>query len=80
MGRLFSGPSIFVGGSGVPVRCARASTSNGKVAIHRLRKRFREIVKLEIAQTVNGADEQQAELRHLIAALAVESAVSTVAE
>jgi len=43
-----------------------------KVAIHRLRKRFRELVKLEIAQTVEGADEQQAELRHLISALARE--------
>lgn len=40
------------------------------VAIHRLRKRFRALVKLEIAQTVRGADEQQSELRHLIAALA----------
>lgn len=43
-----------------------------KVAIHRLRKRFREIVKAEIAQTVDGAAERQAELQHLIAALAVE--------
>jgi RNA polymerase sigma-70 factor (ECF subfamily) len=40
------------------------------VAIHRLRKRFREIVKVEIAQTVTGADEQRAELQHLIATLA----------
>lgn len=40
------------------------------VAVHRLRKRFREIVKLEIAQTVTGADEQRAELQHLIATLA----------
>lgn len=40
------------------------------VAIHRLRKRFREIVKSEIAQTVTGADEQRAELQHLIATLA----------
>lgn len=41
------------------------------VAIHRLRRRFREIVQVEIAQTVTGADERQAELRHLIAALTV---------
>lgn len=44
------------------------------VAIHRLRKRFREIVKLEIAQTVAAVDEQQAELRHLIATLAANPA------
>ena len=40
------------------------------VAIHRLRKRFRALVKFEIAQTVSSPDEQQAELQHLIAALA----------
>ena len=59
-----------------PVSRTEAATSIGlnenafAVAIHRLRKRFREIVKTDIAQTVIGAEEQQAELRHLIAALA----------
>ena len=37
-----------------------------KVAIHRLRRRFRELVKTEIAQTVADADEQHAELDYLI--------------
>lgn len=40
-----------------------------RVAIHRLRRRFREVVKAEIAQTVNGPEDVAAELRHLIAAL-----------
>jgi DNA-directed RNA polymerase specialized sigma24 family protein len=40
-----------------------------KVAVHRLRKRFRELVKAEIAQTVNGADEVQDELRYLVETL-----------
>ena len=41
-----------------------------KVAIHRLRRRFRELVKSEIAQTVADAAEQRAELEHLIRVLA----------
>ena len=40
-----------------------------KVAIHRLRRRFRELVKAEIAHTVIDPAEQAAELADLIAAL-----------
>lgn len=38
-----------------------------KVAIHRLRARFRELIRAEVASTVNDAAEVQDELRHLIA-------------
>lgn len=41
-----------------------------KVAIHRLRKRFREIIRAEIAQTVNAPAEVEAELRYLVEVLA----------
>ncbi len=41
-----------------------------KVAIHRLRKRFRELVKGEIAQTVGDAAQVQDELRYLVEVLA----------
>lgn len=41
-----------------------------KVAIHRLRRRFREIVRAEVAQTLHDAAELDDEMRHLIAALA----------
>jgi RNA polymerase sigma factor (sigma-70 family) len=41
-----------------------------KVAVHRLRKRFRELVKAEIAQTINDPDQVQDELRYLIEVLA----------
>ena len=41
-----------------------------KVAIHRLRKRFRELVKAEIAHTVPEPGQIQDELRYLIEALA----------
>ena len=40
-----------------------------RVAIHRLRQRFRELVKAEIAQTVNDPAEIAGEMRHLIEAL-----------
>lgn len=39
------------------------------VAVHRLRLRYREIVRAEIAQTVAGEDELKAEMRHLFASL-----------
>ncbi len=40
-----------------------------KVAIHRLRRRFRELVKAEIAHTVHDPSDQERELRDLISAL-----------
>jgi RNA polymerase sigma factor (sigma-70 family) len=47
---------------------ARLGLSEGavKVAIHRLRKRFRDLVKAEIAQTVASEEEAREELRYLI--------------
>jgi RNA polymerase sigma-70 factor (ECF subfamily) len=40
-----------------------------KVAVHRLRKRFREAVKAEIAQTVSDSSDVREELDALMAAL-----------
>jgi RNA polymerase sigma-70 factor (ECF subfamily) len=40
-----------------------------KVAIHRLRKRFRELIKAEIAQTVGSEADAREELSHLLAAM-----------
>jgi RNA polymerase sigma-70 factor (ECF subfamily) len=40
-----------------------------KVAVHRLRRRYRDLVREEIAQTVAGPEEVDEELRHLFAAL-----------
>jgi RNA polymerase sigma-70 factor (ECF subfamily) len=45
------------------------SESAIKVAIHRMRKRYRELIRLEVAQTVNTEDEVQDELNELLAAL-----------
>jgi RNA polymerase sigma-70 factor (ECF subfamily) len=41
-----------------------------KVIIHRLRKRFRELVKAEVAHTVPEPDQVQEELRYLVEVLA----------
>jgi 5'-deoxynucleotidase YfbR-like HD superfamily hydrolase len=40
-----------------------------KMAVHRLRQRYREILRAEIAETVSGPEEVEEELRHLYAAL-----------
>jgi RNA polymerase sigma factor (sigma-70 family) len=51
---------------------ARLHLSEGavKVAVHRLRARYRELLRAEIAGTVAGADEIEDEIRSLFAALA----------
>ena len=41
-----------------------------KVAAHRLRKRYREILREEIAEIVSGPDEIEEEIRHLFRSLA----------
>lgn len=46
------------------------SESALKVAIHRLRKRFREIVRREISHTINNPADLDEETRHLVDALA----------
>ena len=46
------------------------SESAVKVAIHRLRKRFREVIRAEIAQTLEEAGDVDGELRYLVEVLA----------
>jgi len=40
-----------------------------KVAVHRLRQRYGELLRAEIANTVSNPDDVQSEIRHLIAVL-----------
>jgi RNA polymerase sigma-70 factor (ECF subfamily) len=40
-----------------------------KVAAHRMRRRYRELLREEIAQTVSSPEQAEAELRDLFAAL-----------
>jgi RNA polymerase sigma-70 factor (ECF subfamily) len=46
------------------------SEGNTRVAVHRLRKRFRELYREDISQTLPDGADLEAELRHLAAALA----------
>ncbi len=66
-------PWITGGGETLPQAAAaqqlRLSEGAVKVAIHRLRQRFREAVKAEIAQTVPTPGDVDDELRHLLAVL-----------
>jgi RNA polymerase sigma-70 factor (ECF subfamily) len=50
---------------------ATLGTSEGavKVAVHRLRERYRDLIRAEIAETVGSPAEVEDELRHLLAAL-----------
>jgi RNA polymerase sigma-70 factor (ECF subfamily) len=50
---------------------AELETTEGavKVAVHRLRRRYRDLVRDEIAQTVAGPEDVDEELRHLFTAL-----------
>ena len=61
------------GRSEIPYRelGGRLGMSEGavKVAAHRLRQRYRELLREEIAHTVAGPEDAEAELRHLFAAL-----------
>jgi hypothetical protein len=41
-----------------------------KVALHRARRRFGELLRSEVAHTVERPDDVEAELRHLIAVIA----------
>jgi RNA polymerase sigma-70 factor (ECF subfamily) len=52
------------------------SEGAARVAVHRLRKRFRQIFREEIAQTVAGEDDLEDEIRHLISVLAQNAASS----
>jgi RNA polymerase sigma-70 factor (ECF subfamily) len=61
------------GRSEIPYRelAARLGLSEGavKVAAHRLRQRYRDLLREEIASTVAGPGEVEEELKHLFAAL-----------
>jgi hypothetical protein len=47
------------------------SPSTLAVAVHRLRQRYRECVRLELSETVTNAEGLEEEMKHLFAALTV---------
>jgi hypothetical protein len=74
-GELFDRLRAHLIGDGEPARQAELAREVGlsedatKVALHRLRKRFRAALETEIAETVEGPAEVEDELRHLFDAL-----------
>jgi RNA polymerase sigma-70 factor (ECF subfamily) len=61
------------GDVGYEAIAGKLGTTEGaiKVAVHRLRARFKECLKDEVAHTVAGPEEVEDELRHLLAALSL---------
>ena len=51
------------------IRVLNISEGNARVAVHRLRKRFRDLFREEVAQTVASAEDIEEELRHLLSVL-----------
>ena len=75
-GPTFEALKEFIGG-GADGRAYRdvadlLGTTEGavKVAVHRLRRRYQDLLRQQIAQTVEAPDEVEDEIRHLFAALA----------
>lgn len=72
---LFDALKVYLTGEKAVVSqaevAARLRMSEGavKVAVHRLRQRYRDLIRDEIAQTVAGPAEIEEELRHLVEAL-----------
>jgi RNA polymerase sigma-70 factor (ECF subfamily) len=73
-GRLFEELKAALTGEKVAYAdiAARLNLNEGavRVAVHRLRLRYRDLIRAEIAETVAGEDELDAEVQHLFAALA----------
>ncbi len=73
---LFAALKNTLTGSGESQPYAALATRLGmsegaaKVAVHRLRRRYRELVRAEIANTVVSPEEVEEEMRHLLQALA----------
>lgn len=67
---------VYLTGEDAEVSYAEAATALGisqgavKVAVHRLRRKFRDLLREEIEQTVSSPDEVESEMRHLWSAVA----------
>ena len=74
-GDLFAACRSYLVGSGGNDGHAQTATAIGstegavKVAVHRMRQRYRELLKAEVADTVETAEEVEEELRSLLAAV-----------
>jgi len=69
--RLFERLRVFLSGDRADLTCAEAGAELGmtegavKVAVHRLRRRYRDLLREQVAQTVHSAADLEEELRNL---------------
>jgi len=69
--RLFERLRVFLSGDRADLTCAEAGAELGmtegavKVAVHRLRRRYRDLLREQVAQTVHTAADLEEELRNL---------------
>lgn len=74
-GRDFEGLKAYLAAEGAGIGYGEIAQKLGvnegaaRTAVHRLRKRFREVFREEIAQTVSAADDIESEVRHLVGVL-----------
>jgi len=72
---LFAALQIFLSGERKSLTCAHAALELGmsegavRTAVHRLRQRYGEILRAEVAQTVSRPEDLVDELRHLLSVL-----------
>jgi RNA polymerase sigma-70 factor (ECF subfamily) len=73
--RVFARLKDFLGGAAAEAPYRQAAADLGmteaavKMAVHRLRRQYRRLLRAEIAQTVASPEEIDDEIRHLFAAL-----------
>ena len=69
--RLFESLRVFLSGDRADVTCSQAGAELGmtdgavKVAVHRLRRRYHDLLREQVAQTVHTAADLEEELRNL---------------
>jgi RNA polymerase sigma-70 factor (ECF subfamily) len=72
---LFATLQLFLSGERKSITCAQAALELGisegavRTAVHRLRQRYGEILRAEVAQTLSRQEDVEDELRHLLAVL-----------
>ncbi len=72
---IFKTLQLFLSGENESMTCARAALDLGmseaavRTAVHRLRRRYGEILRAEVAQTISSPDEIEDELQYLLSVL-----------
>ena len=71
MSRMMGNYHVRFLGEGARSNAASLPGGSVRVAVHRLRQRYRELLREAIADTVSGPEAVEEELRHLLQAVSV---------